>query len=45
MIVLHYLEELSVSEICKLIGVNDKTIHVRMHRARKRLKDLLQDER
>jgi RNA polymerase sigma-70 factor (ECF subfamily) len=44
LIVLHYLEELPVSEICKLTGASDKTIHVRLHRARKRLKDLLGNE-
>ena len=45
LIVLHYLEELPIAEICKLTGASDRTIHVRMHRARKRLKELLGDER
>jgi RNA polymerase sigma-70 factor (ECF subfamily) len=45
LIVLHYLEELSIPEICKLLGEKDKTIHVRLHRARQRLKGLLGDER
>ncbi len=45
LIVLHYLEELSVPEIRKILGASDKTIHVRLHRARKRLKGLLEDER
>src|SRR3989440_7348064 len=39
LIVLHYLEELSIPEISKIIGVADKVIHVRLHRARKRLKE------
>ena len=42
---LHYLEEMPIPDICKLTGATDKTIHVRMHRARKRLKELLGDER
>ena len=45
LIVLHYLEELSIPEISKIVGAADKVIHVRLHRARKRLKDLLGNER
>jgi RNA polymerase sigma-70 factor, ECF subfamily len=45
LIVLHYLEELPVSQLSKLLGATDKTIHVRLHRARNRLKDLLSNER
>jgi RNA polymerase sigma-70 factor (ECF subfamily) len=41
LIVLYYLEEMSVDEICKLTGAKTKAIHVRLHRARKRLKELL----
>jgi len=45
LIVLHYLEELSIPEVSKIIGAGDKVIHVRLHRARKRLKELLGNER
>ena len=45
LIVLHYHEELSIPEISKIIGASDKVIHVRLHRARQRLKDLLGNER
>lgn len=45
LIVLHYLEELSIPEISEIIRVADKVIHVRLHRARKRLKELLGNER
>jgi len=45
LIVLHYLEELPVSQLSKLLGAADKTIHVRLHRARNRLKELLGNER
>jgi RNA polymerase sigma-70 factor (ECF subfamily) len=43
-IVLFYLEEMSVSQISKMIGVKETAINVRLHRARKRLKELLGDE-
>jgi RNA polymerase sigma-70 factor (ECF subfamily) len=42
-IVVSYREEMSVEEICKLTGSSAKAIHVRMHRARNRLKHLLGD--
>jgi len=45
LIVLHYLEELPIPEICKLLDARDTTIHVRLHRARQRLKEFLEDER
>ncbi len=40
-IVLFYLEELSGAQISKIIGVKENVINVRLHRARKRLKELL----
>jgi RNA polymerase sigma-70 factor (ECF subfamily) len=43
-IVLYYLEELTVPEISGITGARDKAIHVRLHRARKRLKGLLGNE-
>jgi len=42
LIVLHYLESMSVEELCKLLKVTNKAIHVRLHRARNRLKELLE---
>jgi RNA polymerase sigma factor (sigma-70 family) len=40
-VVLYYLEELSVAEISRLIGASTGAIDVRLHRARGRLKKLL----
>jgi RNA polymerase sigma-70 factor (ECF subfamily) len=44
LIVLHYLEELSTEQISAITGVSMKTIHVRLHRARQRLKALLEQK-
>ena len=44
LIVLHYLEQLPIRELSKLIGSSEKTLHVQLHRARQRLKKLLPDE-
>jgi RNA polymerase sigma-70 factor (ECF subfamily) len=41
--VLHYLEEMSVDEIAKMLHTRRNTIEVRLHRARKRLAELLAD--
>ncbi|MDB5289009.1 MAG: polymerase sigma-70 factor [Phycisphaerales bacterium] len=40
-IVLYYLEERPVAEISELIGITTNTVDVRLHRARRKLKDLL----
>jgi RNA polymerase sigma-70 factor (ECF subfamily) len=42
-IVLYYLEDRSVAEICAMLGATENAIDVRLHRARKRLKELLED--
>lgn len=43
-LVLHYLEELPVAEIAKLLELKRGTVEVRLSRARKRLEPLLQRE-
>ncbi len=40
-IVLHYLEERDAAEVAGLLGVSRGAVEVRLHRARKRLKELL----
>jgi len=40
-IVLHYLEEMSVAEIGKTLGISPNAVEVRLHRARQRLKERL----
>lgn len=42
-IVLFYLEQLPVKEMSTLLGVSENAIDVRLHRARQRLKDRLND--
>ena len=42
-VVLYYLEQHSVAEICQILGAGKGAIDVRLHRARKRLKELLAD--
>jgi RNA polymerase sigma factor (sigma-70 family) len=39
--VLYYLEECSVREIVEILGVQAGAVEVRLHRARRKLKDLL----
>ena len=41
-LVLHFIEELSISEIAQLKEEHENTISVRLHRARKMLKDILE---
>ena len=43
-IMLHYFEELSISEIEKMIHVNSNTIKTRLRKARQLLKDALENE-
>jgi RNA polymerase sigma-70 factor (ECF subfamily) len=40
-IVLFYLEELSVAQVAQLLGVKHNAVEVRLHRARQRLKTRL----
>lgn len=41
LIVLVYLEELPIVEVAELVGIKQSTLHVRLHRARERLKALI----
>jgi RNA polymerase sigma-70 factor (ECF subfamily) len=43
-IVLHYFEELKVHEIANLLGISTVTVKVRLHRGRKCLEKLLEEE-
>jgi RNA polymerase sigma-70 factor (ECF subfamily) len=42
-VVLYYLEDRSVADISELLGKTENAIDVRLHRARKRLKELLEE--
>jgi RNA polymerase sigma factor (sigma-70 family) len=44
-VVLFYLEQLSGDEVAVLTGTKVETVHVRLHRARTKLKKLIQQER
>jgi RNA polymerase sigma-70 factor (ECF subfamily) len=41
-IVLHDLQGFSYEEIANMLGINEEAVRVRLHRARKRLKELLE---
>ena len=41
--VLHYLEQMSVDEIAKVVGARRNTVDVRLHRARRQLEQVLAD--
>ena len=43
-LVLYYLEELSGEQVAETLGVRIETVHVRLHRARLRLRDILNHE-
>lgn len=43
-LVLCYLEEMSGSEVAEVLSISLEAVHVRLHRARKRLKDIMQNE-
>ncbi len=43
-LVLYYLEELSGDEVAEALGVRLETMHVRLHRARQRLRELLSEK-
>lgn len=40
-VVLYYLEEIGVAEITQLVGATEAAVNVRLHRARKRLGEML----
>ena len=40
-IILFYYEELHIEEISKLLGIKENTVKTRLHRARKKLKEML----
>jgi DNA-directed RNA polymerase specialized sigma24 family protein len=40
--VLYYLEERTVAQISELLGASTNAIDVRLHRSRRRLKELLE---
>jgi len=40
-LVLHYLQGLEVAQVAQVLGINRKTVYVRLSRARKRLEDKL----
>jgi len=42
-IVLRYLQELPISEICQLLNLPRNTVDVRLHRARAKLKKTLSE--
>ena len=43
MITLFYLKEQSLDEIAEIVGIETNTVKVKLHRARKRLADVMQD--
>jgi RNA polymerase sigma-70 factor (ECF subfamily) len=43
-LVLYYLEEMSGEEVASSLGIKAKSLHVRLHRARKKLKAILSAE-
>ena len=43
MITLFYLKEQSLDEIAEIVGIEANTVKVKLHRARKRLADVMQD--
>jgi RNA polymerase sigma-70 factor (ECF subfamily) len=43
-ILLHYYEQLSVEEIAEVLGTSTGAVHTKLHRARKKLKELLEKE-
>jgi RNA polymerase sigma-70 factor (ECF subfamily) len=42
-IVLHYLEQMSVEQIAEIVGARRNSVEVRLHRARRQLEYLLAD--
>ena len=44
LLVLYYLEEMSGDEVASSMGVKLETLHVRLHRARQKLKTILTSE-
>ena len=44
-LVLFYLEEIPGAQIAELLKIKTETLHVRLHRARQKLKTLIEDDR
>jgi DNA-directed RNA polymerase specialized sigma24 family protein len=44
-VVLHDVEELSIAEIARIVGSNEMTVRSRLRDGRRRLRDLLSDQR
>ena len=42
-VVLRYFHEMSITEISEILSINEGTIHSRLHTARERLRDALED--
>jgi RNA polymerase sigma-70 factor (ECF subfamily) len=42
-VVLRYFHELSIAEISEILSINEGTIHSRLHSAREKLKNALDD--
>ena len=45
LIIMLVLDELSYDEIAEIMGINPTNLRVKIHRIKKKLKELLQDER
>ena len=43
-VVLYYLEQMPGAEVAQTMGIKTETLHVRLHRARKKLKQVLQQD-
>lgn len=43
-ILLHYYEDLSIEEVAEVLGVTTGAVYTKLHRARKKLKELLEKE-
>ena len=43
-LVLFYIEEISGDEVASILNIKPETLHVRLHRARQRLKQLMEDQ-
>ncbi len=43
-LILYYLEEMTADEVALQLGIKPETLHVRLHRARKKLKSILESE-
>ncbi len=44
MIILHYFQDLTIEEIAHVLRLNEGTVRTKLHRARKKLKEILEQE-